>query len=132
MLETVSKACAFNRTRLSYLAKELEVADTHWTRFRGLMARETQTFPQGRGLWIVPCHGVHTMAMRFAIDVLYLDQENVVVHLEQNLLPWRFAPVRAKARSVLELPTSTVQATGTELGDRVEIRMSQAEKVEIT
>ena len=122
----VSKAYAFNRTRLSYLATELEVANTHWTRFCGLMARKTDTFQNGRGLWIVPCHGVHTMAMRFPIDVLYLDKENVVVHLEQNLAPWRFAPVRRKAKSVLELPTATVSATGTELGDKVEIKIAEA------
>lgn len=120
----VSKAYAFNRTRLSYLATELEVANTHWTRFRGLMARESNTFRDGRGLWIVPCHGVHTMAMRFPIDVLYLDKENVVVHLEENLAPWRFAPLRRKAKSVLELPNATVSATRTEVGDKVEIELA--------
>jgi uncharacterized protein len=120
----VPKAFAFNRTRLSYLATELEVADTHWTRFRGLMARESDTFQHGRGLWIVPCHGVHTMAMRFPIDVLYLDKENVVVHLEQSLAPWRLAPVRRKAKSVLELPTATVTTTRTEVGDKVEIELA--------
>ena len=120
----VSKAYAFNRTRLSYLATELEVANTHWTRFRGLMARESNTFGDGRGLWIVPCHGVHTMGMRFPIDVLYLDRENVVVHLEQSLAPWRFAPVRRKAKSVLELPTATVSTTRTEVGDKVEIELA--------
>ena len=118
-----SRASAYNRTRLSYLATELEVADTHWTRFRGLMSRESDTFQHGQGLWIVPCHGVHTLAMKFPIDVLYLDKENVIVHLEQNLAPWRFAPVRRKARSVLELPMATVSSTRTEVGDKVEIKI---------
>jgi uncharacterized protein len=124
MPEEVSKAYAFNRTRLSYLATELEVANTHWTRFRGLMARESYTFQKGHALWIVPCHGVHTMGMRFPIDVLYLDRENVVVHLERSLAPWRFAPLRSKAKSVLELPNATVSATRTEVGDKVEIELA--------
>jgi uncharacterized protein len=127
---TVPKAYAFNRTRLSYLATELEVADTHWARFRGLMARETETFQNGRGLWIVPCHGVHTMGMRFPIDVLYLDGEHIVVHLEQNLAPWRFAAVRARAKSVLELPTETVSSTRTVLGDKVEIELATKGKAQ--
>ena len=126
MPEAVSRPYAFNRTRLSYLATELEVANTHWKRFRGLMTRATETFQHGRGLWIVPCHGVHTMAMRFPIDVVYLDRENVVVHLEQNLAPWRFAPVRRKAKSVLELPIATLSKTGTALGDRVEIKLGES------
>jgi uncharacterized membrane protein (UPF0127 family) len=39
--------------------------------------------------------------MRFPIDVIYLSPDKVVVHLEPALAPWRFAPVRLKAASVL-------------------------------
>jgi uncharacterized membrane protein (UPF0127 family) len=63
--------------------------------------------------------------MRFPIDVVYLDREGTVVHLEQNLLPWRFAPVRLQAASVLELPIRSIAATETALGDRIEIRMEE-------
>jgi uncharacterized protein len=117
---------AFNRTRLAYLATELEVANTHWSRFRGLMAREAEQFREGQGLWIVPCRGVHTMGMRFPIDVLYLDSNKVVVHVEEQLKPWRVAPVRAQARSVLELPGATVNATQTAVGDKIEIEFAES------
>jgi len=116
-------AQAFNRTRQRYLATELAVAQTHWTRLRGLLGTSEGDFRNGRGLWIRPCRGVHTLAMRFPIDVVYLDREGTVVHLEQNLLPWRFAPVRLQAASVLELPIRSIAATETALGDRIEIRM---------
>src|SRR5215470_5203389 len=59
---------AFNRTRGAYLATELSVAGTHWSRFLGLMATAANEFSAGRGLWITPSHGVHTLAMRFPID----------------------------------------------------------------
>ena len=39
------------------------------------MGTDAGSFPAGRGLWIVPCHGVHTFAMRFPIDVIYLDSD---------------------------------------------------------
>jgi len=116
-------AYAFNRTRRTYLATALSVADTHWSRLRGLMGTAAADFRAGQGLWIVPSHGVHTFAMRFPIDVLYLDGNKFVVHVEQNLKPWRVAPVRARAASVLELPTETLRSTGTVLGDEIEIRM---------
>ncbi len=112
---------AFNRTRCQYLATELEVAQTHWTRLCGLITTDPQAFRKGCGLWIVPCHGVHTLAMRFPIDAVYLDANRVVVHLEENIRPWRIAPVRMHATSVLELPGNTVHATGTILGDEIEI-----------
>jgi len=111
---------AFNRTRTTYLATELLVANTHWSRFRGLMARDSTRFRRGQGLWIVPCHGVHTFAMRFPIDVLYLDQTRTVIHIEDGLKPWRVAAIRARAASVLELPTGTVEETQTAVGDQVD------------
>ena len=61
--------------------------------------------------------------MRFPIDVIYLDGDKIVVHLENELKPWRMAPVRMRAASVLELPGHTIQATGTSLGDVIEITL---------
>jgi uncharacterized protein len=116
---------AFNRTRTTYLATELLIARTHWSRFRGLMATDASRFRRGQGLWIVPCHGVHTLAMRFPIDAIYLDQERIVIHIEQELKPWRMAAIRVLATSVLELPTGTVSDTRTELGDQVDILMER-------
>ena len=112
---------AFNRTRTTYLATELTIARTHWTRFRGLMATDAARFHSGQGLWIVPCRGVHTFAMRFPIDVVYLDRGKLVVHIEQDLRPWRMAAIRIGAASVLELPVGTVRDTQTVLGDQVDI-----------
>jgi uncharacterized membrane protein (UPF0127 family) len=85
------------------------------------MGTPATSFRSGQGLWIVPCHGVHTFAMRFPIDVIYLDRAKKVVHLERNLQPWRIAPIRTRAVSVLELPSQTLSATGTAIGDEVEI-----------
>jgi uncharacterized protein len=116
-----SQCQAFNRTRETYLATALAVADGHWTRLRGLLGLSADDFRNGSGLWIVPCHGVHTLGMGFPIDVIYLDEGMNVVHVEQNLRPWRVAPVRMQATSVLELPSHTVRKTGTGVGDRIEI-----------
>lgn len=112
---------AFNRTRTTYLATELVIARTHWTRFRGLMATSSSSFQPGQGLWITPCHGVHTFAMRFPIDVIYLGRDKTVVHLEKELRPWRMAAIRVQAASVLELPAGTVDHSATALGDQVDI-----------
>jgi len=118
-----STGYAFNRTRGAFLATELSLADTHWSRLRGLMGRDAGSFSSGKALWIVPCRGVHTFAMRFPIDVLYLDKQQVVVHVEQNLAPWRMAPLRLRAVSVLELPPNTLIQSGTSVGDELEIAM---------
>ena len=126
MLLPASTGYAFNRTRNAYLATHLSVAGTHWSRLRGLMGKDAASFAAGDGLWIVPSRGVHTLAMRFPIDVLYLDTHKFVVHVEQNLKPWRVARVSMRAASVLELPSNTLQSSGTTVGDQIEIAMGQA------
>jgi uncharacterized membrane protein (UPF0127 family) len=112
---------AFNRTRTTYLATDLMIARTHWTRLRGLMATDGSRFRRGQGLWISPSHGVHTFAMRFPIDVVYLDRDRTVIHVEEELKPWRMAAVRIKAASVLELPIGAIRESQTALGDLVDI-----------
>ena len=117
---------AFNRTRNAYLATHLFVAGTHWSRLRGLMCKDAASFPAGDGLWITPSRGVHTLAMKFPIDVIYLDPNKLVVHVEQNLRPWRVARVIMRAASVLELPHNTLKSSGTTIGDEIEIALGQA------
>lgn len=112
---------AFNQTRQAYLATALAVANTHWTRLRGLLGCRASEFRDGSGLWIVPSHGVHTLGMGFPIDVIYLDDAMTVIHIQPDLQPWRFAPVRSQAASVLELPCRTAAETSTAIGDQIEI-----------
>ena len=49
------------------------------------------------------CGSVHTCFMRFAIDVVFLDKDNVVVGIVENMPPWRISPLFSKARRTLEL-----------------------------
>ena len=112
---------AFNVTRQAFLASKLRVANTHWSRLVGLLGTSDRNFKNGSGLWIVPSHGVHTFMMRFAIDVIYLDEQGTIVHLEENVKPWRMTPIRLEAISVIELPSHTIWNTSTKVGDQIEI-----------
>ena len=116
---------AFNRTREAYLATALAVADTHWTRLRGLLGLAVDDFRNGAGLWIVPCRGVHTLGMGFPIDVVYLDRAMTVIDVQAEVRPWRVTPVRRQAASVLELPCHIAAETKTAIGDRIEITLPQ-------
>ena len=120
------RSFAFNSTRQASLADDLRIADTHWTRLRGLVGAKASQFVSGQGLWIVPCRGVHTLGMGFPIDVIYLTADNTVVHLESNLHPWRFAPIRWNAKTVLEVPADTIRSTGTQLTDCIQIHRASS------
>ena len=124
-----SQGQAFNQTRQAYRARPLAVADTHWGRLRGLLGVTASHFRNGSGLWIVPCHGVHTLGMAFPIDVVYLDEAMTVIDVQPDLRPWRFAPVRINAASVLELPCRTAAESKTVVGDKIEIKLQKNGRV---
>jgi uncharacterized membrane protein (UPF0127 family) len=112
---------ALNRTRGTLVAENVRVARTHWSRLRGLIGTTHAGFPPGQALWIVPCRGVHTFAMRFPLDLLYLDRARKVIDVHENVQPWRVAPLRFHAASVMELPPGAIRKSRTEIGDKVEI-----------
>jgi uncharacterized membrane protein (UPF0127 family) len=102
----------------SVIADKVAVADTRATRAVGLLKRSG--LDPGEGLWIVPSRGVHTFWMRFAIDIVALDDRGVVIDQVSELRPWRIRLPRRGTAGVLELPTGTLAASGTALGHRIE------------
>jgi len=96
------------------LLKHLEIADTFWTRFKGLQFREP--LPPDRGVLIVPCSSLHTCFMRFPIDVIMLDQERVVVDVRKNLKPWRTLFCHRSTTQILETHAGSLDlSSGTRL-----------------
>ncbi len=106
-----------NLTRNCALAEEVEVAGTSRQRRRGLLKRDS--LPQGSGMWIAPCEAVHTIGMRFAIDVLFLDRDRKVLKIRGSMAPGRLG-FCFRAHSVLELAGGTAAATRTVVGDQLQ------------
>jgi len=108
---------ARNLTRGTVIAEAVEVAETSETRTRGLLGRDG--LAPGTGLWIVPCEWVHMFGMKFAIDIVVVDRQDVVVGVQENLKPGRIGKPFWGAHSTLELPVGAVRASGTAKGDRL-------------
>lgn len=84
------------------LVERLELADSYFSRLAGLQFRAS--LPPGHGLLLVPCGSLHTMCMRFAIDVTWLDRQGRVLAVRRELRPWRMARAPRGTYAVLELP----------------------------
>jgi uncharacterized protein len=110
----------YNKTRETFVATEVVVADTYFRRLVGLLGKTKRWARPGRGLWITPSHGVHTFGMLFPLDLIFLDRQKEVVAIEEHVRPFRISSVSLKSDSVLELPAHTVFRTGTQIGDRLE------------
>jgi len=89
------------------------VADRPHTRLRGLLGRRGMA--SGEGLLLKPTPAVHTCFMRFAIDVVFLDERLEVLAVDPHLGPWRFAGRRG-ARAVLELAAGEAGRRGVHAG----------------
>ena len=107
-----------NQTRNTVLADSADVADSSAKRRTGLLKHDS--LAPGDGLWIVPCESVHSFFMKFPIDLVYLDRKYKVRKIRHRMLPWRLS-VCLSAHSILELPAGTLEATGTQSGDQLQI-----------
>ena len=116
-----------NATRKTWVATKVRKADNFLTRLVGLLKR-TNLGPE-EALWLMPSKGIHTIGMKFPIDVVFLNRGNTVVGLVQGMAPCRLSSIHFTSYSVLELPTGTIKKSRTEVGDQFEI--SLAEKSEI-
>ena len=103
-----------NARTAKVVATDIELADTREARRKGLLGRDG--LDRAAALIIRPCFSVHTVGMRFSIDVVFVDREGVVVRVVTNLQPWRIAAAWG-AHAVVELAAGT--AVDVRRGDRL-------------
>jgi len=104
-----------NATRGAVIAEQARVADNPWSSFVGLMGKPG--LPAGEALLITPSSSIHTHFMRFAIDVLYVNRDNIIVGIDRDLKPWRFGRFYKQVRYVVEMAAGG--AAGCEVGDEI-------------
>jgi uncharacterized membrane protein (UPF0127 family) len=107
-----------NLSKNTMLGHRITVAESERERRDGLLSREC--LDEGEGLLIYECDtagwaAIHTIGMKFLIDVLFLDKLDVVVQIVPALRPGHRA--QWLATSVLELPTGRAAECATEPGD---------------
>jgi uncharacterized membrane protein (UPF0127 family) len=98
------------------VCESVGVADSTLRRLRGLLGR--RGLRDGEGIVLRPAWSIHTAFMRFPIDVVFLDHDQVVLRIERALRPFRTASCRG-AREIVELGADECTRRGLEAGDRV-------------
>jgi hypothetical protein len=102
------------------LAAEARQSEQMHERVQGWLGRDGVN--DGEGLLLVPCGSIHTVGMRFSIDVAFLDRQGRVMKLCPQVKPGRLAwgpwrglllPWRVMA---LELPAGALARAGVERG----------------
>jgi uncharacterized membrane protein (UPF0127 family)/CheY-like chemotaxis protein len=98
------------------VCERVTVSDRAYRRMRGLLGRKY--LRRGEGMVLRPGWSIHTAFMRFPIDAVFLDADQVVIKIEHEVGAWRTVSCRG-AREVVELAAGECRRRQLEVGDRV-------------
>ena len=105
-----------NKTKEKEILNELTHANTFITRFMGLMGKE---ITRDEGLLIRPCNSIHTFFMKMAIDVIFLNNNDEVVHKISNMQKRKASPIIKGSKYVIEAYPGVFDSV--DLGDKIEV-----------
>lgn len=95
----------------------VEEASSFGSRLKGLLGKDGV---EG-ALLLRPAKSVHTVGMRFPIDVAFCDRDLVVVDLV-TMRPHRICRPRRRAKCVIEAEAGAFERWGLRVGDQLEVR----------
>jgi uncharacterized membrane protein (UPF0127 family) len=94
-----------------------EVAVTRRQRRKGLVGRDDV-----EGVLVLrPCRQVHSIGMRFPIDVAFCDRDGFVLHIA-SLSPWRLSRPVPRAYFAIEAGAGAFDRWKLVVGDIIEVR----------
>jgi len=108
-----------DRTSNKVISQNVIVANSFFKRLKGLMF--TKELPPESAVFIYPCSSIHTCFMNYNIDVLYLDKNNIILAIDEDMEPWRFGKIIKGSVSVIEIPIGTVARKQIKIGQALEL-----------
>ncbi len=127
MFGSSGEVFVYNKTRETFLAFRVNIADSIASRLIGLLGR--RSLKPDSGVWIFPANAIHTIGMLFSFDVVMIDKNFRVVSVKEFVKPFRIILPKLRAESVIELPAHTIFRSRTEVGDELVIDRYEAKKV---
>jgi uncharacterized membrane protein (UPF0127 family) len=127
MFGSSGEVFVYNKTKETFLAFRVNIADSIVGRLIGLLGRKS--LKPDSGVWIVPANAIHTIGMLFSFDAVMIDKDFKVVSVKEWVRPFRVILPNLRAESVIELPAHTIFRSRTEIGDELIIDRYEARKI---
>lgn len=93
--------------------RKMELALTKTELANGLLGRKTA----GSGLFLMGASAIHTYQMKFSIDVVYLNQQGLVIGLEEKLMPNQNGAYFEDAIHIVEFNEGTIRDNRITVGE---------------
>ncbi|MCL2491491.1 MAG: DUF192 domain-containing protein [Coriobacteriia bacterium] len=87
---------------ISYAQREY--AETWFTRLRGLLWTDSNVW-MSKQLVLRPCQSIHTIGMRYPLDIAFIDRRHRVVASYTDIPPNRVVVGPGEAQIAIERPT---------------------------
>jgi uncharacterized protein len=127
VLRKPQQVFVYNKTRETFLAFRVKVADSFFGRLMGLLGR--RSLQPDSGVWIVPAKAAHTIGMMFSFDLVLIDTNFKVVGLHELVHPFTITRPNFSAESALGLAAHAIFRSRTRIGDQLLIGRYEAREV---
>lgn len=101
------------------LALRAVVARSWRARMVGLLGHAK--LEDGEAMVFPGCGAIHTVGMRFAIDVIFTDRAWRIVSLRARVTPGRLAVLGRRAWAVIEAAEGTIERFALQVGDELDL-----------
>lgn len=109
-----------------WIARRLYLARSFSERLRGVL--KLGALEPDSALMISPCTSIHTFAVGFPIDAVFLNSQLRILRLAPNIPPWRIRLAPPGTRHVLELPAGTLERLHLDVGTFVCVQTDTDER----
>lgn len=72
-------------------------------------------------LYLKPCNSVHTLGMKYSIDVVYLNRAGIIIKVIDGMKPYR-ASYCTSSKTVLEFISGVAKKMNLRVGDQLLIK----------
>ncbi|MGC9222369.1 MAG: PilZ domain-containing protein [Terracidiphilus sp.] len=118
--------CVYNQTREHFVATGVEAVDASAGELEAHLRRLD---PGGQtGLWILPCREISATCIRFPLDLVYLDNDGVVLEAIASFPLASQAVSSGRAASVLALPANVAVEGEIHADDRLIVSLPEEMK----
>jgi uncharacterized membrane protein (UPF0127 family) len=84
---------------------KIKVIRSYFGRMKGLLGTDEQELDFD-ALHLIPCKGIHTFGMKYALDIAFVNRKGRVIAVRKNVVPNRVITSPPETQSVVERPAS--------------------------